>query len=218
MVPAMARPRVHDTDGILDAAERLAGEAGPAAVTIRAVAERSGASSGSIYHAFGSREALVGTVWLRAARRFLTLQRASVEEVLAEDPERAVQATVAAASTLLGLRRVHPASAELLFSQRREALLGSGLLPDELAADLQRLDDELLALLRILARALWDRADRAAVETVAVCVVDLPTGLLLDRRPRSIDTAVLLDAAVRAVLAQPLPERRRTSGRRAARG
>jgi hypothetical protein len=60
--------------------------------------------------------------------------------------------------------------------------------------------------------ALWDRADRAAVETVAVCVVDLPTGLLIDRRPRTIDTTVLLDAAVRAVLAQPLPRRRRAGG------
>jgi AcrR family transcriptional regulator len=216
MVSAMARPRVHDTDGILDAAERLAGEAGPAAVTIRAVAERSGASSGSIYHAFGSREALVGTVWLRAARRFLTLQRASVEAVLAGarargrgDGRRGEHAGRAAAGA--------PASAELLFSQRREALLGSGLLPDELAADLQRLDDELLGLLRTLARALWRRADRAAVETVAVCVVDLPTGLLIDRRQRSIDTTALLDAAVRAVLAQPLPKRRGTSGRRAAR-
>ena len=209
MVPGMARPRVHDTEGILDAAERLAGEDGPAAVTIRAVAERSGASSGSIYHAFGSREALVGTVWLRAARRFLTLQRQSVEALLAEGPDRAVDATVAAAGTLVTLRRQHPGSAGLLFTQRREALLGSGLLPGELAADLQQLDDELLDLLRTLARALWKRADRAAVETVAVCVVDLPTGLLIDRRSRSIDTTVLLEAAVRAVLAQPLPERRR---------
>jgi AcrR family transcriptional regulator len=213
---------VHDTDGILDVAERLAGERGPAAVTIRAVAELSGASSGSIYHAFASREALVATVWLRAARRFLALQRDAIDEALAGDGgrdggrdgdggghrgDRAVAATLAAATALVRLRRAHPGSAELLFAQRREALLGSGQLPEALADALAALDDELLDALRTLARALWDRADRAAVETVAVCVVDLPTALLVERRPRTIDTAGLLDAAVRAVLAEPLPAR-----------
>jgi hypothetical protein len=112
---------------------------------------------------------------------------------------------------------VHPPPPSCCSASGARRCSAAACCPDELAADLQRLDDELLGLLRTLARALWRRADRPAVETVAVCVVDLPTGLLIDRRQRTIDTTALLDAAVRAVLAQPLPKRRGTSGRRAAR-
>lgn len=201
----MGRPRLHSPDAVLDVAELLAAEGGPAAVTIRAVAERSGASTGSLYHAFPSREAILAAMWLRAARRFLALQRAAVDAALAAGGRDApVAATLAAAMTLRDLQRDHPASARLLTTQRREALLTADV-PAELADALRGLDGELLALLRSLARALWERADRVAVETVAVCVVDLPTAMLVPRRPQAIDTAPLLEAAVRATLAVPLP-------------
>ena len=198
----MPRPRVHDVESVLDVAEQLAGEGGPAAVTIRAVAARSGASSGSLYHSFASREALLGTMWLRAARRFLALQRDAVSEVLGAAAPDPVAAVVAAARTLSVLRARHPASTRLLTTQRRDALLDTGLLPDELAADLRDLDGEVVDLLRTLARAMWNRDDRAAVETIAICVVDLPTALLVNRRQRTIDVLDLLDAAVKAILAR----------------
>lgn len=205
----MGRPRLHSPDAVLDVAELLAAEGGAAAVTIRAVAERSGASTGSIYHAFASREAILAATWLRAARRFLALQRTAVDEALAAGGSDApVAATVAAALTLRDLGREHPATARLLTTQRREALLTADV-PADLADALRGLDGELLTLLRDLARALWDRADRVAVETVAVCVVDLPTATLVPRRPQRIDPAPLLEAAVRATLAVPLPPARR---------
>ena len=71
----MPRPQVYDRDAMLDAAEQLAVEGGVTAVTIRAVSERAGISNGAIYHAFGSRGGLVGRAWVRAVRRFLTLQK-----------------------------------------------------------------------------------------------------------------------------------------------
>ena len=84
----MPRPQVYDRDAMLDAAEELAVEGGVKAVTIRAVSERAGISNGAIYHAFGSRGGLVGRAWVRAARRFLALQKQVVD---AEDePVRAV--------------------------------------------------------------------------------------------------------------------------------
>src|SRR3977135_4036826 len=90
----MPRPQVYDRDAMLDAAEELAVEGGVKAVTLRAVSERAGISNGAIYHAFGSRGGLVGRAWVRAARRFLALQRQTVDAE--DDPTRAVIAAAAA--------------------------------------------------------------------------------------------------------------------------
>ncbi len=204
----MARPRKHDLDDLLDAAEALLGESGQGALTVRAVAEAVGASTGSLYHAFRSRNELLGQMWLRAARRFLELQRTTVEECLERSPtwEGAVEATIAAASTYELLRRQHPTSAQLLLEYRRERLLDDGL-PDELAVPLRALEGELVDVMRGLASALWGRVDRYTVDVVAVCVVDLPPGLLSGRRPRVIDPLDSLAAAVRGVLATTPPTR-----------
>ncbi len=201
----MARPRVHDVDTLLDAAEQLLAEGGDQAVTVRALAQRTGASSGSLYHAFGSRNALLGRMWLRAARRFLALQREAVDRRLgaadADPREAAIAATVAAASTPTLLARTAPHSAAVLLGQRREAILAEGGLPDELSSDLRALDRDLVAIMRTLADALFGRHDRQAVDTVAVCVVDLPTALLRSRHERRIDALAALEAAVRGVIA-----------------
>lgn len=197
----MARPRVHDEDEILDAAEAILAGGDAAALTIRALAERTGAPSGSLYHAFGSRAGLLGRMWLRAGRRFLDEQRAAVDAVGAAGGS-ATDATVASALTLSVFRRTCPDAARVLVEHRRESLLREAL-PEPVAAGLRALDAELLALLRELATALWGRRDRRAVETVAVCVVDLPAALFGGERERVIDVEVVLRAAVEGVLATP---------------
>ncbi len=45
-------------------------EAGPRGVTTAAVSVRSGAPTGSLYHRFGSRAAMVAELWVRTIRRF----------------------------------------------------------------------------------------------------------------------------------------------------
>ena len=79
----MPRPPLHSPEAVLDAAEELLVDRGRASLTIRALAERSGASNGSIYHAFGSLETVAGAAWLRRAQRFLALQRSAVDDALA---------------------------------------------------------------------------------------------------------------------------------------
>lgn len=197
----MARPRLHDLDALLDAAESLLAESDDRAVTIRAVAQRAGASSGSLYHAFSSRNELLGRLWLRAARRFLDLQRSAVDAELAAGDgwEAAVSATIAAATTLRDLREASTSTAEVLIRHRREVLIDEGL-PDDLTDDLRALDADLLTILRRLADSLFGRHDRRAVETVAICVVDLPPALLNGRRERLVDPVAALAAAVRGVL------------------
>lgn len=213
----MPRPRVYDLDVLLDAAEQLAVDGGPSAVTVRAVAEATAVSNGAIYHAFGSRGGLVGRAWLRAAHRFLELQQAAVDSAFghaeAGDRAAAVAAVVAAADAPAAFAQEHPRSAKLLLDVRRDELLGSDV-PDDVADQLRQLDSVLVDLFIRLARALWGRADGAAVEVIEACVVGLPTGLLLrGRRVPNPAMRACLNAAVRAVLDldPPSPRKRRNT-------
>jgi AcrR family transcriptional regulator len=190
----MPRPQVYDRDAMLDAAEQLAVEGGPTAVTIRAVSERAGISNGAIYHAFGSRGGLVGRAWVRAARRFLALQRQAVDAEA--DPVRAV---IAAADTPAVFSEQYPSSAQLWLSIRHDELIGEA--PADVQADLRALESDLRDMLIRLSIAVFDRKDAAAVAVIEDCIVGLPTGLMLRRpMPPTADTRRRLAAAVKAIL------------------
>ncbi|RVW03700.1 TetR/AcrR family transcriptional regulator [Rhodococcus spongiicola] len=206
----MPRPRVHDLEQLMDAAEKLAVDSGPAAVTVRALSELTSVSNGAIYHAFGSRAGLVGQVWLRAAQRFLTMQNGAVDAALelGTGQDAAIEAVVAAADAPARFLLDAPVSGRFLLTVRRNELLGAGDLSNDLAADIRNLDDTLAELFVRLSRAMWHRADRNAVDVIRDCVVELPGALLLRGR-RTPDAAVRqrLAAAVHALLAlePPLP-------------
>jgi AcrR family transcriptional regulator len=185
---------VYDRDAMLDAAEELAVEGGVKAVTIRAVSERAGISNGAIYHAFGSRGGLVGRAWVRAARRFLALQKQAVD---AEDEP--VRAVIAASDAPAVFSEQYPTSTRLVFGTHREELIGDA--PAEVQAELRALDIDVRDLLIRLSIAVWDRKDAASVAVIEDCVVGLPTGLMLRRpMPPSSDTRRRLAAAVEAIL------------------
>jgi AcrR family transcriptional regulator len=190
----MPRPQLYDRDATLDAAEQLAVEGGVKAVTIRAVADRAGISNGAIYHAFGSRGGLVGRAWVRAARRFLALQRAAVDAE--DDPVRAV---IVATDAPAVFSEQYPLSAQLWLRVPREELIGDA--PAEVQAELRALDTDLRDLLIRLSIAMWNRKDAASVAVIEDCVVGLPTGLMLRRpMPPTTDTRRRLAAAVEAIL------------------
>ncbi|NEE35160.1 helix-turn-helix transcriptional regulator, partial [Streptomyces sp. SID7982] len=86
----MARPPRFDSDQLLDAAVRLAADGGPAAVTMSAVAQAVGAPSGSVYHRFAGRPALLAEVWLRTVERFQEEYTHSLDQE--PDPHRAARA------------------------------------------------------------------------------------------------------------------------------
>ncbi|MBF6210117.1 TetR family transcriptional regulator [Nocardia puris] len=205
----MPRPRFHDPEVVLDAAEALAAGGGPGAVTVRAVAAATGASNGALYHTFGSRAGLLGRTWLRAAHRFLAVQ---TELVDASEKDSGVEhsgiaAVVAAAEAPSVFAERYPGSSRLLLTLSRDRLLGEDL-PGDLATDVAAAERALVALLVRLARRLWGRGDRRAVDVLTLCVVDLPTAILLDRdRLADPDARARLRAAVRAVLAEGPPPR-----------
>ena len=197
----MPRPRVYEPDRVLDAVESLAVASGPAAVTIRAISAAIGVSNGALYHTFGSRSGLMGRAWLRAGRRFLTVQNALVDRALSETgPRAAVAAVAVAADAPVVFAEQYPDSSKLLLTVRREELLNSDL-PDEIAMELRDLDRLLVGLMIRLAVNVWDRKDARAVDTITTCIVDLPTAILLRRDRLGNATArEHLRAAVRAVL------------------
>ncbi|MFG1935039.1 TetR/AcrR family transcriptional regulator [Mycobacterium sp. NPDC048908] len=201
----MARPQVYDRDAVLDAAEDLAVEGGVTAVTIRAVAERAGISNGAIYHAFGSRGGLVGRAWVRAARRFLTLQRQAVDAEY--DPVRAI---IAAADAPAVFSKQYPASARLWLAIPRDELIGDA--PADVQTELRALEGDLRDMLIRLSVAMWGRKDAASVAVIEDCVVGLPTGLMLRRpMPPTAETRRRLAAAVEAILSVKEEKDARTS-------
>lgn len=199
------RPRLHDIDELLDVAEELVSGRDPAGLTLRALAQRGGVPIGSIYHAFGSKEDLLARLWLRAAGRLGAAQQEALDAGdRGDDPVAAVVA-VALAPVTFGRR--YPASAEVFFTRRREQLFATVSSPtvlDDLTATQQRF----VARLRALARSMWGRDDRVAVDAVTACVVDVPGGVLgrhlrEGRYPDPVLEARIV-AAVRAILDVPL--------------
>ena len=182
----------------MDAVESLAVASGPAAVTIRAVSAAVGISNGALYHTFESRSGLMGRAWIRAARRFFTMQHDLVDQALADgDPQAAV---VAAADAPAVFADRYPDSSKLLWLVSREELLDSDL-PDDVAAELHDLHRSLIDLMIRLADKLWDRRDARAVDTITTCIVDLPTSIVLRRDRLANPTArEHVRASVRAVL------------------
>jgi hypothetical protein len=114
-------------------------------------------------------------------------------------------AALAAARSLHDFALSEPADARLLASMRREDLVESVMTPS-LGRELAELNRPLEAAFADLARRLFGRANRAAVEATACAISDLPLGAI--RRhvvagtefPRGLRDQ--LEAAVRAALIQ----------------
>lgn len=194
----MPRPRLHTTDGILDAARDLVLERGARAATVDRIVARSGAPKGSVYHRFGTLDDLLAAMWLRAVRRVQTRSFAALEH---DDP---VEAAVGAALALHDFARSDPADARLLAAIRREDLLGGAEDP-ELVRALREVNRPLAEATKLLARRLYGRASRAAIERTLTAVSDLPQGAirrhLIEGRPLPPSLRPQLEAAVRAALA-----------------
>lgn len=179
---------------------------GPAGLTLRSLATSSGAPSGTIYHAFHSKEELLARLWLRATERLgATMEEAA--QSAAADGAPAEDAVVAVAVAPVVFTRRYLGSAQLFFTQRSDQLFSADIAADVVAAaDVQR--KRLVGLMVGLAVAMWDRKDRLAVEAIAACVVDVPGGIL--RRaliegggiPHATESRI--ETAVRAILALPL--------------
>lgn len=176
----MGRPAKFDLDQLLDAAIEIAARSGPAAVTMRAVAAAVGAPSGSVYHRFAGRPALLAAMWLHALDRFQGGYLAKFGE---PDP---LCAAAAAARHVIEWSADHPSYARVL--ARGAADFGIADWPaaqgEELAERNRRTADTIDTLAaRLGATAPIDR------DRVRAAVVDLPYALLRRHLPPAEDGA-----------------------------
>jgi AcrR family transcriptional regulator len=205
----VARPRLHSRDELLDAAEQLVTSGGPTGLTLRGLADSAGASNGTIYHAFRSKEELLARLWLRATARLGAIMEDAVRSVANAEQhgEASRQAVVAVALSPVVLARTYPASAQMFFAQRGDQLFSTDLAP-EILAELEAVQTRFIGLLGFLAGRVWNRSDHLAVEAITACVVDIPGGLLRRRllEGGTVDSATerRISTAVRAILADPL--------------
>jgi AcrR family transcriptional regulator len=179
----VTRRRTTDLDALLDVAEQLATVGDPEGLTLRRLATEARVSNGSIYHLFSSKDELLARVWIRAAHRLLAEQKTRVDQAVgnASSEADADDAVVVAALWPIEYAIEHPTTARLFFGQRRDQLFSPMNLPSEITDELAAIQKMFTGVLLTLSRARWKRADRAAVEAIAVCVVDLPGGLMQRR-------------------------------------
>jgi AcrR family transcriptional regulator len=187
----MPRAARFTTDAFRGAALRLVADAGPAAVTMGAVAAAVGAPSGSLYHRYRSREDLIADVWLGVVEEFQAGFIARLEG----------EGLLAAALYTPAWVRTHPREARLLLLHRREDLVGAEWPPAIRAraeAATRAIDDAIAAAVR--------GRDRGRI---LFALLDVPYGAVRrfvasgEPPPRAVDA--LVRAAVLAVLPEEDP-------------
>ncbi|WP_445149675.1 helix-turn-helix domain-containing protein [Baekduia sp. Peel2402] len=173
----MARPPMHDSDGILDAARALLLDGGPRAASVAAIAKASGAPVGTLYHRFGTRDELLAAVWLRAVARFADGYLAAGDNADDAADDAPAQTAAAMAAAVVAFARAAPQDTQLLLGGGLADLLDAP--PTEaMLARQAAINAPLDAAIRALARRRYGRADRRHVDRVRLAVVDLPAGAL----------------------------------------
>jgi AcrR family transcriptional regulator len=204
----MPRPQLHPTDTMLDAARDLLLGQGSRSATMEAIVDASGAPIGSIYHRFGSRDELIARLWIRAVCR----SQASFVAAMEHDDAR--QAALAAALSIIDFCEEHPSDAQLLAAFRREDLIKA--MPEgPLADELEELNKPVERAVVQLARRLYGRRSRAALDRTLLAVFDLPYGAarryLVTGMPLPSGLREDLASAVGAVIDEPLRDRSASS-------
>lgn len=187
----MSRATAHPPDEILDAVRRLVLDAGPRGASVAAIAAASGAPVGSIYHRFGSRDALLEELWMRTLARF---QRAWLA-CLDEDHDDAVGTAAAMAGAAVGFAHTNPDDAQLLLTRPRDLF---DLQSEYFATRLAEANAPVVAGLEQLAHRLFGAAHPFAVERLALAVIDVPHGALRrhnGRPPELLEMHVMSSAA-----------------------
>jgi AcrR family transcriptional regulator len=163
----MGRPAKFTEATILEAASAIVAANGPGAATISAIAAAIGAPSGSIYHRFGSRDELLGRLWLRKAAFF---QDAFADAL--EHPD-AQQAAIEAALSLPRSARADFQGARIMLLHRREDFL-SDAWPADMKEEAVRLGRQFDQLLTECTERLFSANTKASRLRTAFAVLDVP--------------------------------------------
>ncbi|MCC0100363.1 TetR/AcrR family transcriptional regulator [Streptomyces flavotricini] len=169
----MPRPPRFDADELLDAAVVLAANGGPAAVTMSAVGQAVGAPSGSVYHRFPGRPALLAEVWLRTVEGFQEGYLAALDGD--PDPRTAARA---GARHVVAWSRAHPREAALLLYGAEE--FGRAGWSQEHRERADRGNERVFARLGMVGAAIGLTGPEGR-DRIVLALIDLPLGVV--RRP-----------------------------------
>ncbi|MFZ2871620.1 TetR/AcrR family transcriptional regulator [Zavarzinia sp.] len=129
----MVRLAQFSADCFVSAAIALVAEAGPSAASIPAIARRVGAPTGSLYHRFPSKAAVLAAAWADVHGDFTAAMVPPLFEGRARD----------AAMTLVEWSRARPLRARFLLLNDFGALVDGAPVPDEIRLEIARQEDVL---------------------------------------------------------------------------
>jgi len=167
----MGRPARYAEADILSGAKHVSAEIGPQNLTIAAVARRTGAPVGSIYHRYASRNEILAALWLDLVEQF---QERFLSELEAKD---VVLGGLAAVRHVCGWVRHHPREARLLLLHRREDF-ASDQWPASYRARARVLARRAQVALKTYAARLTGHTGASQLRRVRFALVDLPTAAL----------------------------------------
>ncbi|MBW0106017.1 TetR/AcrR family transcriptional regulator, partial [Pseudonocardia sp. KRD291] len=168
----------------------------PSGMTIDAVAAEMGGHVGSIYYRFPTKDHLLARLWMRCAR---IGQAGLLEALRRDDPDDALDHAVLHYPRW---SRRDLAPAQVLAAYGREQITPHW--PDELAGDLETVNDDLIGAVADFSGRFYDDVSPARRRAVTFAVLDLPSSAI--RRylvagrppPETLDQPIL--AAARAAL------------------
>ncbi|MFC0597996.1 TetR/AcrR family transcriptional regulator [Streptomyces palmae] len=166
----MARPPRYNEMLLLDTAVQLAAAAGPAAVTMSAIAKASGVPNGSIYHRFPQRLTLLAELWLRTVERFQDGYLAA----LRSDPDP-LRAGAAAARHVVAWSRKNPQEAAVLLHGPQS--FGRDEWPEEFTQRADKGHERALGAVAELAKRLGATTE-PDIDQVMLAVVELPLAVV----------------------------------------
>jgi AcrR family transcriptional regulator len=188
----MARPKF-GPDDFLDAALAIASEQGLPAATVAAITTRLKAPIGSFYHRYGSRDVLLGELWLRTVLEFRRGIGAALD---AGDALRAALHTPA-------WTRANLDKARLLLLHHRDDFV-QGEWPEALRGAVAAQARQIETGTRRFARLIFGREGRGEVRRAQFLVAELPLALvgqhLRRREPPPPDVDELIRVTYRAVV------------------
>jgi AcrR family transcriptional regulator len=182
----MGRAHFANAD-FLEAARDLAAKHGPAAVTVGAVAARLNAPTGSFYHRFGSRDLLLGELWLDTV---LAYQADFLAAIAAGDG-------LAAALHTPAWVRAHLDDARLLLLYSRHDFI-QGEWPKPLRQGVRDQARRFEAALEKFARDAFGSAAPEAFRRAAFVLADVPSAAVRPHLQRREVPPPLVDELIRA--------------------
>jgi AcrR family transcriptional regulator len=182
----MGHPKYSEED-FLRAALAIVAERGVSEVTVAAVSERLGSPTGSFYHRFASRDALLGSLWLRAVLQFQAGMGAALETG---------DGLKAALHTPAWVRK-HPDEARLLLLYDRKDFL-HGEWPQDLRERVADMTQRMESASKRWARAIFGKDGRDEVRLAQFLVSELPVAVVRQHLVRGERPPPLVERIIRA--------------------